>query len=157
MSFNYERVTSKEEWLTPPQLIKSLGEFDLDPCSPINRPWPTARNHFTVIDDGLRKPWEGRVWLNPPYGDKAIRWIARLAEHNHGTALIFARTETAMFFKYVWPKASAVMFLKGRLAFHDLSGKGSVTGVAPSVLIAYGPSDKAQLERCCYAGKMLPL
>lgn len=22
------------EWLTPPEIIKSLGEFDLDPCAP---------------------------------------------------------------------------------------------------------------------------
>ena len=24
-----------EEWLTPPEILKPLGEFDLDPCSPI--------------------------------------------------------------------------------------------------------------------------
>ena len=24
----------KDEWLTPPEIIYSLGEFDLDPCSP---------------------------------------------------------------------------------------------------------------------------
>ena len=23
-------------WLTPPSIITSLGEFDLDPCNPIN-------------------------------------------------------------------------------------------------------------------------
>lgn len=26
------------EWLTPPDLLATLGPFDLDPCSPINRP-----------------------------------------------------------------------------------------------------------------------
>lgn len=31
-----------DEWLTPPQLLKCLGPFDLDPCSPVDRPWPTA-------------------------------------------------------------------------------------------------------------------
>lgn len=30
---------SKDEWLTPPGIIKSLGEFDLDPCAPVKRPW----------------------------------------------------------------------------------------------------------------------
>ena len=57
----------KDEWLTPPELIRALGEFDLDPCAPINRPWPTAGGHFTREDDGLTKEWFGRVWLNPPY------------------------------------------------------------------------------------------
>jgi len=32
----------KDEWLTPPDIIKALGPFDLDPCAPIVRPWPTA-------------------------------------------------------------------------------------------------------------------
>lgn len=56
-----------DEWLTPPEIMSSLGAFDLDPCSPINRPWPTAGIHYTVEDDGLSKPWFGRVWCNPPH------------------------------------------------------------------------------------------
>lgn len=56
----------KDEWLTPPSIIRSLGAFDMDPCSPLNRPWDTAENHYTIEDDGLSKPWTGRVWCNPP-------------------------------------------------------------------------------------------
>jgi len=29
-----KEITRTDEWLTPPKIIKSLGEFDLDPCSP---------------------------------------------------------------------------------------------------------------------------
>lgn len=65
---------SKDEWLTPPAIIKSLGEFDLDPCSPIVRPWDTAKTHFDINTDGLKMPWFGRVWLNPPYGDQTFNW-----------------------------------------------------------------------------------
>lgn len=39
----YRNKVGKGELLTPPELIKSLGEFGLDPCSPINRPWDTAK------------------------------------------------------------------------------------------------------------------
>ena len=42
-----------DEWLTPPEIIKALGPFDLDPCSPINRPWDTARKHYTIENNGL--------------------------------------------------------------------------------------------------------
>ena len=42
----------KSEWLTPPDLLSQLPEFDLDPCSPVRRPWPTAKNHYTIEDDG---------------------------------------------------------------------------------------------------------
>ena len=31
-----------DEWLTTPYIIAALGHFDLDPCSPIHRPWSTA-------------------------------------------------------------------------------------------------------------------
>ena len=31
------------EWLTPPYVLDALGEFDLDPCSPVVRPWDTAK------------------------------------------------------------------------------------------------------------------
>lgn len=130
-----------DEWLTPPSLIEALGPFDLDPCAPIHRPWPTAANHYTLEDDGLRQEWRGRVWLNPPYAH-AAKWLARLADHGHGTALIFARTETALWFNYVWPHATALLFLKGRLHFHYLDGRrAKANSGAPSVLVAYGERD----------------
>ena len=42
---------NNDEWLTPPDIIKALGEFDLDPSSPINRPWETAKKHYTGYRD----------------------------------------------------------------------------------------------------------
>lgn len=101
-------TTNNDEWLTPPELLKVLGPFDLDPCAPANRPWPIAVNHYTVQDDGLTQPWEGRVWLNPPYGRETFKWLARLADHGSGLALIFARTETQGFHEQVWGKADAL-------------------------------------------------
>lgn len=83
-NFNLNTKNS-EEWFTPPELIKALGEFDLDPCSPVNRPWDTAKKHYTKEVDGLKQKWEGRVWLNPPYGKETFKWIERLANHGDGT------------------------------------------------------------------------
>lgn len=142
--FTHDNEIGKEEWLTPPHIILALGSFDLDPCSPPpeRRPWPTANRHYTVHDNGLLQPWEGRVWCNPPYGRECIKFLARMAEHEHGTALVFARTETRMFQEWVFPKASALLFLAGRLQFCDYKGKPSDNSAgAPSVLIAYGDED----------------
>lgn len=148
----------KDEWLTPPQIVRDLGPFDLDPCSPINRPWPTAAKHYTIKDNGLMLPWYGRVWLNPPYGDQTQIWLNRLAAHGKGTALVFARTETEMFFREVWARATAIMFLKGRIRFHLVDGsKGEYTGGAPSCLIAYGPEDTKRLGECGIPGKFIML
>lgn len=137
------------EWLTPPSIIKALGSFYLDPCSPVDRPWNTACKHFTIEDNGLAKPWAGRVWLNPPYGPDTALWLARLAEHGNGTALIFARTETRMFFENVWTRADSLLFIHGRLHFHHLDGsRAKANAGAPSVLVAYGSVNTAWLIRC---------
>lgn len=132
-------VMKNDEWLTPPSILAKLGEFDLDPCAPIIRPWDTAKNHFTVRDNGMEKEWFGRVWLNPPFGSDAARWLKKLARHGNGIALIPARTETKMFFEAVWNRAAAVCFLKGRPTFCDVTGKpGKSNSGCPICLVAYG-------------------
>lgn len=147
-----------DEWLTPPHVLQALGHFDLDPCAPVARPWATVSRHYTVQDDGLAQPWAGRIWLNPPYGQQAAAWLHRLAEHGRGIALIFARTETQMFFEHVWERATALLFLRGRLHFHYVDGKrAAANGGAPSVLIAYGKQDAEILRACGLPGAFVPL
>lgn len=146
-----------DEWLTPPDLLAALGPFDLDPCAPIDPPWDTAAKHYTIEDDGLRQEWSGRVWLNPPYST-AARWLARLADHGAGTALIFARTETRLWFDHVWPHASGLLFLRGRLHFHYRDGRrATANSGAPSVLVAYGDRDAAALASDPWPGQFVSL
>jgi len=147
-----------DEWLTPPDLLRALGSFDLDPCAPVVRPWDMALQHYTVFDNGLSKPWAGRVWCNPPYGLEAAHWLARCADHGNAIALIFARTETEAFFDHVWKKADALLFIKGRLHFHYVTGeRAEFNGGAPSVLIAYGMDNARSLRDCGIAGQFVKL
>ena len=157
IGFAHDRTTGKEDWLTPPRLLHALGDFDLDPCSPAPRPWDTARKHFTLFDDGLKQPWEGRVWLNPPYGNLTERWMERLAAHGNGIALIFARTETATFFPWVWSHATALFFLKGRVRFFTKEGKEGGSAGAPSVLVAYGPENATAIAGSGLEGAFVPI
>lgn len=148
----------KDEWLTPPEILCALGSFDLDPCAPIRRPWEIAEKHYTIEDNGLVRAWRGRVWLNPPYGQQTGRWLFRLAEHGNGIALIFARTETRMFFEYVWNRADAVLFIEGRLHFHHIDGRRAAgNSGAPSCLVAYGKDNAALLAALPVAGKVVLL
>lgn len=142
------------DWLTPPELLEALGPFDLDPCCPPAMPWATAARHFVHGEqNGLAEPWSGRVWLNPPYGPEASAWLWRLAGHGNGIALVFARTETRMFFEAVWPVADALLFLYGRLHFHRLDGQRTkINAGGPSVLIAYGKDNARRLRACGLAG-----
>lgn len=163
IGFAHDRTTGKEDWLTPPWMLKILGPFDLDPCSPMPRPWDTAKLHYTMADNGLLKPWEGRVWLNPPYGNETEKWMRRLANHGNGIALIFARTETNSFFPWVWDHALGILFLRRRVAFFTNNGKpysraaGGTSAGAPSVLIAYGRENLKTLKECGIEGKLVTL
>lgn len=147
-----------DEWLTPPHILEALGEFDLDPCSPINRPWPTAKKHYTIKDNGLSHPWKGRVWCNPPYGNATGAWMFRCAHHGNAMGLVSARTDTKWFFEHVWNKATALLFIKGRLYFHYVDGRQAKdNGGAAPVLVAYG-SDNAEILRTCgIRGAFIPL
>lgn len=166
MGSHHSAQAGSHVWLTPPFILKALGEFDLDPCAgPEPRPWPTAKTHWGHADNSLNRPWSGRVWLNPPYGPKAsiAPWLRRMAEHNQGTALIFARTETAIFFETVWSRAVAILFLRGRLCFYRKDGTlpradtGGGNAGAPSVLVAYGIADASKLSASGLDGQFIQL
>jgi len=132
-------------WLTPRYVLEALGKFDLDPCAASNRPWPTAKNHYTVEDDGLSRPWTGRVWCNPPFGEGPV-WIERLAQHGNGIALVGARVDTIWFHKLVWNSADGVFFKKGRIHFYQENGKLGNNPPFPPCLVAYGQSNAAVLR-----------
>lgn len=152
---------STTTWLTPPPILEALGEFDLDPCAaPAPRPWRTARVMNSLDDgDGLAMEWFDRVWLNPPYTSADIEaWLRKMGDHNQGTALIFARTETAAFKRQVWGRASGLLFIYGRLHFHDAAGvRASANAGAPSVLCAYGQDDLDRLAASDIDGALVPL
>lgn len=153
LNFN-TNTNNHDEWLTPPEIVEALGPFDLDPCAPVDRPWPTAAVHYTKEQDGLSLPWKGRVWLNPPYGRETFHWLARLADHGWGTALIFARTETNGFHDFIWNRAHAVFFFRGRLKFYRVDGTQAGAANAPSCLVSYSVDDTCRIMQAMKDGKL---
>lgn len=139
------------EWYTPPELFEAIGlTFDLDPCSPMAGPvpWVPARRFLSPAENGLVVPWEGRVWLNPPYGPLAPAFLHRLAEHGDGIALVFARTETR-WFQSSAPRADAVVFLRNRVSFVRQDGTREARGRtgSGSLLLAYGEACASAVAR----------
>lgn len=130
-----------DEWWTPPEVFEAIGlRFDLDPCAPEfgKADWIPAERRITRELDGLSYPWSGRVWLNPPYGREAGRWVQRLADHGHGIALVFSRTDVKWWHAAV-PKATAVCFIRGRLTFIAGAGQSAPgNSGGPSALLAFG-------------------
>jgi hypothetical protein len=160
-------VKSSDEWLTPPaKILEPLGGWqanDIDPAAMVDQPWPTAKRHFTVLDNGLLQEWSGEAWLNPPYS-QLRRWLARLAAHGRGIALVFAKTDTVAFSRYVWPCAHAVHFIQGRLPFHQPNGLPAIRADGrpvearhAAVLCAYGELATDRLAASGIAGRFVPL
>lgn len=146
------------DWLTPPVWIHALGKFDLDPCVAEDMPWLTAPTMWTRSINGLNKGWFGRVWCNPPYGPPSIiePWMSRMAGHNNGVALIFARTDTACWHTFVFPVAVGALFVRGRPNFYTVTGSRSTKNCgAPVALIAYGESNMLAIAESGIAGKLV--
>jgi len=140
MKAHQRSIGQSDEWLTPRWILDPLGAFDLDPCASIVRPWATAARHFTVEDDGLRQPWYGRVWCNPPFNrHQRPEWMRRMAEHGNGIMLIPAACETVAFSAHVWGKASALLMLNRRPHFCDTDGSEAPGNSGCTIcLVAYG-------------------
>jgi hypothetical protein len=152
------RGNETEEWITPQYIIEDLGPFDLDPCAAVHQPWPCASKQYTQIDNGLMLPWQGFIFLNPPYGKYAERWLERMANHNNGIALIFARTETKTFHRLIWNTASSILFIEGRITFCKITGELAPGNAgAPSVLVAYGNDACERLRDSKIKGKLIDL
>jgi DNA N-6-adenine-methyltransferase Dam len=137
------------EWYTPPHIFERLGlTFDLDPCAPNGGvPWVPATTHYSIEEDGLKRPWHGRVWLNPPYGKQAGAWVQRLANHGDGIALVFSRTDVRWWHVAV-PLATVVSFIEGRLTFIAGAGQSAPgNSGGPSALLAYGEVCARAVER----------
>jgi hypothetical protein len=143
-----------DTWLTPRAIVEALGPFDLDPCAaPSPRPWPTAKRHIELPEDGLAADWEGRVFLNPPYGAVIKAWMQKMSEHRNGIAITFARTETDFWQRYVFPFASGILFIRGRINFRFPDGTDpNKNAGGPSALIAYSTADARILKGSGIAG-----
>lgn len=153
------------EWYTPPEIFQALGEtFDLDPASPLNgTAWlhvPAAR-FLTARENGIAAPWQGFVWLNPPYGRDIGLWMERLRLHpGGGIALTFARTDTSWWHRHVAGAASRLLFIRGRVRFlgpglkADAQGQRVFRTPAPSVMIGYGARAARALGRARRLGML---
>ena len=107
---NASMLSSKTcEWATPQDLFDKLNA--------------KCARYYTQKQDGLQQKWEGRCWMNPPYGRKIGQWVQKAYESSLQGAtvvcLLPARTDTAWWHDFCIAHAAKITFLRGRLKFGD--------------------------------------
>lgn len=131
------------EWYTPSEIraavVAALGGIvDLDPCADPGRTFP-ATHHYTEAENGLIRPWVGRVYMNPPYGRTIGQWTTKLRDELRdgwaleAVALLPARVDTAWWHELAPP---VTCFIRGRLRFSGYEQSAPF----PSAACYFGPN-----------------
>ena len=104
----------------------------------------------------MTQQWEGRVWLNPPYSNPLIQqFLTKMAEHNNGIALVFAKIEAKWFHDIVLKHATAIKFLYNRIRFFKMDGTQGMQPRNGSMLVAYNKENAEILMNNTIRGKFL--
>lgn len=143
------------EWYTPPAYVEAardvLGAIDLDPasCKRANKT-VKAKEFFTVQDNGLEQPWAGNVWLNPPYGGLAGKFVEKaVKEYQDGNIeaailLVNANCTDTDWFKPLWDYL--LCFTDHRINFESESDESS--GSTHGSVFVYLGSQLKEFAKC---------
>ena len=127
----YEAHGESDEWYTPRYIFDALGlRFDMDVAAPVGGPRHVpCLAHIDARADGLSAPWNGLVWMNPPFGHQRTKreWLARFFGHGNGVALVPDRTSAPWWQEFA-PLADAVCFVSPKIKFERPDGS---TGESP--------------------------
>lgn len=129
------------EWETPQDLFDKLNaefHFSLDVCAtPENA---KCARFYTSVQDGLKQPWKGTIWCNPPYGRHIGLWVHKglhaSVNGNLVVMLLPARTDTRWFHEYIYRRNNVeIRFLRGRLHFNREKNAAPF----PSMIVVFRP------------------
>lgn len=136
MSVHFSSAT--DLWATPQDFFDKQNEiygFTLDVCATADN--AKCPRYFTEADNGLAQPWDGVVWMNPPYGRTIGQWMKKAYESSLAGAtvvcLVPARTDTAWWHDYAMK--GQIEFIRGRLKF----GSAKNSAPFPSALVVFKP------------------
>lgn len=147
--------TGDNEWYTPEEILAPvravLGVIDVDPAScAVAQARVQARTYYTLADDGLRHPWHGKIFLNPPYHyDGIAPFIGKLFEEfdaqrtTEAIVVVNSATSTG-WFQSAFARAAAVCFPGHKIRFIHATKDGT-SPCAPQTILYYG----ADAERFC--------
>lgn len=149
----YEKAGETDEWFTPKYIFDALKlTFDLDVAAPLGGPRHVpliaGNAYLTIHEDGLKQPWQGLVWMNPPFGHQSTkrRWLQRFIHHRNGIALVPDRT-SAPWFQEAAPAMGLVCFVSPKVKFERPDGSLGESPGTGTALFAMGWTAMAALRR----------
>jgi len=139
-----------DEWGSPQTIVDlcalRYGPFDMDAAADADN--AKAPIWITRLDDGLQVPWQGRVWLNPPWcrtkGLSIVPWIDRAIEQAQSPAvslvclLVPASSSTRWWHKLA-THATLIRLIKGRQKYGD-GGSAKFPSCVVILTAAGGPA-----------------
>ena len=167
MALHEQSVGATDEWYTPAYIFEAMGmTFDLDPAHPPRCDLPIdgwlynkeghGRYPFMIPEqDGLRLPWRGRVWLNPPFGARngIVPWLQRFMAHEGGGVAFVPDRTSAPWWQRFAPQADSLLFISPKVKMLSPDGlKPSSSPAQGTTLLARGMASVEALQRAEAAG-----
>ena len=131
---------TSDDCYTPRWIFDAAGlAFDMDVSAPIDPDRRTcpARQYLTVIEDGLTAPWDGLVWMNPPYSSVRL-WVERFAAHSYGLALVPCGRKECRWMGHLMQAADAIALISTDFIAPDGRPK-----IVPFTMMLAGCGDRA--------------
>lgn len=139
MALHEQCVGATDEWYTPKHVFDALGcSFSMDVASP-NPPVPWIPTSRHLWHDSLSQPWEGFIWMNPPFGARngLVPWLEKFFQHGNGLALVPDRTSAPWWQRFA-PMADSILFVAPKLKFIGADGKPGTSPAQGTCLMAAG-------------------
>lgn len=146
----WESSGKSDEWYTPPEVFEALGcAFDLDVAGAPESCVPARK---VILRNSLDAPWEGFIWMNPPFGGRngITPWLDKFIKHGNGVALTPDRT-SAPWFQRATPRMDAVLFTP-KLKFLRPDGSRGASPSNGTALMAIGWKGTTALHRAANLG-----
>lgn len=148
MGMEFVQRKDKDDWVTPPEIIDPLNEYigiDLDPCAhPKTR--HGEKNYYLCSTDGidlpwyqngLKLPWFGDVFVNPPFSQK-LEWIRKAVNeyfNNDDVDRVFILTPDSTdviswYHEYIAKYCQFSWFPEGRINYIEPNNYKQIKGVS---------------------------
>jgi len=154
--------SGEDNWWTPKKYIDAarevMGGIDLDPasCAEANKIVRAAK-YYDEKTNGIDKIWEGRIFLNPPYGTAGPEFIEKFihdfdSTFHEGIILVNSRATDADWFQPMFN--GVICFTDHRIDFNSPAEK-KTSSTHGSCFIYFGPNEKKFAETFAQFGNVV--